>query len=55
MLTDGRIEGPWTHAKQLLMDRNAGHSSLLRDLEGKLRICKHYRDTPHRSKKRIPA
>lgn len=44
---NGRMEGPWTHDKQLLMDRNAGHSSLFRDLEGKLRICTHYPDTPH--------
>ncbi len=43
----GRIEGPWTHDRNLLMDRNAGHSSLFRDRQGRLRICTHYPDTPH--------
>jgi arabinan endo-1,5-alpha-L-arabinosidase len=45
--TSGRMEGPWTHDEQLLMDRNAGHSSLFRDFGGKLMICTHYPDTPH--------
>ncbi|XID92036.1 glycoside hydrolase family 43 protein [Paenibacillaceae bacterium WGS1546] len=47
----GRMEGPWTHDDRLLMDRNAGHSSLFRDFRGKLRICTHYPDTPHGSER----
>jgi arabinan endo-1,5-alpha-L-arabinosidase len=43
----GSIEGPWTHDRELFMDRNAGHSSLFRDFGGQLRICSHYPDTPH--------
>ncbi|TJY41009.1 glycoside hydrolase [Cohnella pontilimi] len=43
----GRIEGPWTHDEKLFMDRNAGHSSLFRDFEGRLWISTHYPDTPH--------
>ncbi|PZE20051.1 glycoside hydrolase family 43 protein [Paenibacillus xerothermodurans] len=43
----GRMEGPWTHDDDLLMDRNAGHSSLFRDFGGRLMICTHYPDTPH--------
>ncbi|WP_276354725.1 glycoside hydrolase family 43 protein [Cohnella caldifontis] len=43
----GRIEGPWTHDDRLLMDRNAGHSSLFRDFEGRLWISTHGPDTPH--------
>lgn len=43
----GRIEGPWTHDDRLLMDRNAGHSSLFRDGDGHLWISTHYPDTPH--------
>jgi arabinan endo-1,5-alpha-L-arabinosidase len=44
---NGSIEGPWTHDPELFMDRNAGHSSLFRDIQGNLRICTHYPDTPH--------
>ena len=44
---NGKIEGPWTHDEQLLMDMNAGHSSLFRDFDGILKICTHYPDTPH--------
>ena len=44
---NGKIEGPWTHDEELLMDMNAGHSSLFRDFDGTLRICTHYPDTPH--------
>lgn len=43
----GSMEGPWTHDERLLMDRNAGHSSLFRDFNGQLMICTHYPDTPH--------
>ena len=43
----GRVEGPWNHDEKLLMDRNAGHSSLFRDFSGQLFICTHYPDTPH--------
>ncbi|WP_078435052.1 glycoside hydrolase family 43 protein [Metabacillus halosaccharovorans] len=49
--TSGKIEGPWTHDKGLLMDRNAGHSSLFRDFQGQLYICTHYPDTPHGSER----
>jgi len=43
----GSIEGPWSHDKELLLDRNAGHSMLFRDFEDRLHICTHYPDTPH--------
>ncbi|REK56085.1 MAG: glycoside hydrolase [Thermobacillus sp.] len=43
----GRIEGPWTHDDRLLLDRNAGHSSLFRDFQGQLWISTHHPDTPH--------
>jgi hypothetical protein len=43
----GRIEGPWTHDERLLLDRNAGHSSLFRDFGGQLWISTHHPDTPH--------
>ncbi|NGP62493.1 family 43 glycosylhydrolase [Paenibacillus thiaminolyticus] len=43
----GTVEGPWSHDKQLLMDRNAGHSSLFRDFNNQLWLCTHYPDTPH--------
>ncbi|MRX72474.1 family 43 glycosylhydrolase [Bacillus lacus] len=43
----GKVEGPWTHGDDLLLDRNAGHSSLFRNMEGKLILCTHYPDTPH--------
>jgi beta-xylosidase len=43
----GRIEGPWTHDDELLMDRNAGHSSLFRDFEGRLWNSTHAPDSPH--------
>lgn len=45
----GKIEGPWTHDNNLLLDRDAGHSSLFRDLNGHLYLCTHYPDTPHGS------
>lgn len=48
---NGTIEGEWTHDLKLLMDRNAGHSSLFRDLKGQLFICTHYPDTPHGSER----
>lgn len=43
----GCVEGPWTHDAELFMDQNAGHSSLFRDLQGRLMISTHYPDTPH--------
>lgn len=43
----GSIEGPWEHDDSLLMDRNAGHSSLFTGLDGQLYISTHYPDTPH--------
>jgi hypothetical protein len=43
----GSMEGPWTHDEKLFMDRNAGHSSLFRDFDGRLWISTHYPDTPH--------
>jgi arabinan endo-1,5-alpha-L-arabinosidase len=45
--TSGKMSGPWTHDENLFLDRNAGHSSLFRDLKGHLHICTHYPDTPH--------
>ncbi|MFT4414388.1 glycoside hydrolase family 43 protein [Fredinandcohnia humi] len=45
--TSGSMEGPWEHDNDLLMDRNAGHSSLFRDFSNHLNICTHYPDTPH--------
>jgi arabinan endo-1,5-alpha-L-arabinosidase len=47
----GCMEGPWSHDKELLLDRNAGHSSLFRDLKNQLYICSHYPDTPHGSER----
>lgn len=43
----GKIEGPWEHDPDLLMDRNAGHSSLFHTLDGQLHLATHYPDTPH--------
>ncbi|PLR76865.1 glycoside hydrolase [Bacillus sp. V3-13] len=43
----GKVAGPWEHDEELLLDRNAGHSSLFRDLAGQLYISTHYPDTPH--------
>jgi arabinan endo-1,5-alpha-L-arabinosidase len=48
---DGKMTGEWEHDEKLLMDRNAGHSSLFRDLTGQLYICTHYPDTPHGSER----
>jgi beta-xylosidase len=45
--TSGRVEGPWTHDDKLLLDRNAGHSSLFTNFENKLFLCTHWPDTPH--------
>lgn len=45
--TSGYMEGPWKHDEALLMDLNAGHSSLFRDFRGELFICTHSPDTPH--------
>ncbi|WP_162990189.1 hypothetical protein [Mesobacillus foraminis] len=47
----GRIEGPWIHEDQLLMDRNAGHSSLFTGLDGRTYLATHYPDTPHGSER----
>lgn len=49
--SDGRVEGEWAHDSQLLLDRNAGHSSLFRDVHGQLYICTHFPDTPHGSER----
>jgi arabinan endo-1,5-alpha-L-arabinosidase len=47
----GEITGEWEHDSKLLLDRNAGHSSLFRDLNDQLYICTHYPDTPHGSER----
>lgn len=47
----GEVTGPWTHDEQLLLDRNAGHSSLFRNLQGELYISTHFPDTPHGSER----
>lgn len=47
----GRMEGPWYHEDELLMDRNAGHSSLFTGLDGQTYISTHYPDTPHGSER----
>jgi arabinan endo-1,5-alpha-L-arabinosidase len=47
----GEITGDWEHDEQLLLDRNAGHPSLFRDLQGTLYLCTHYPDTPHGSER----
>ncbi|MED1305219.1 family 43 glycosylhydrolase [Bacillus thuringiensis] len=44
---NGEMKGPWTHDRKLLMDYNAGHSSLFNDFSDKTYICTHYPDTPH--------
>lgn len=43
----GRMEGPWEHIPELLLDRNAGHSALFHDLEGNLKLVSHCNDTKH--------
>lgn len=43
----GRLEGPWEHIPELLLDKNTGHSALFRDLDGKLRLISHCNDTEH--------
>ncbi|MET3196475.1 glycoside hydrolase family 43 protein [Bacillus sp. OAE603] len=48
---NGDITEEWQHDQQLLLDRNAGHSSLFRDFSGQLYICTHYPDTPHGSER----
>lgn len=45
------IAGDWVHDQELLLDRNAGHSSLFRNLNGQLYLCTHYPDTPHGSER----
>lgn len=47
----GKMTGPWTHDTELLLDRNAGHSSLFKGLDEKLRLSTHYPDTPHGSER----
>ncbi|WP_026565312.1 glycoside hydrolase family 43 protein [Bacillus sp. UNC41MFS5] len=47
----GSIEGPWHHEQELLMDRNAGHSSLFTGLDGQTYLSTHYPDTPHGSER----
>ncbi|MBV7507582.1 glycoside hydrolase family 43 protein [Bacillus sp. sid0103] len=49
--TSGEVTGPWTHDEQLLLDRNAGHSSLFRNLQGELYLSTHFPDTPHGSER----
>lgn len=48
---NGQMAANWEHDDQLLLDRNAGHSSLFRDFGGQLYICTHYPDTPHGSER----
>jgi arabinan endo-1,5-alpha-L-arabinosidase len=48
---NGEITGEWIHDRELFLDRNAGHSSLFRDLNDQLYICTHYPDTPHGSER----
>lgn len=47
----GEVTGEWTHDSRLLLDRNAGHSSLFRNFSGQLYLCTHYPDTPHGSER----
>ncbi|MGG3467576.1 glycoside hydrolase family 43 protein [Neobacillus pocheonensis] len=47
----GEMTGKWVHDEKLLLDRNAGHSSLFRTLDEQLYICTHYPDTPHGSER----
>jgi hypothetical protein len=44
---NGSIIGPWRHQKKLLLDRNTGHSSLFRSLNGALKLVSHCNDTVH--------
>jgi arabinan endo-1,5-alpha-L-arabinosidase len=48
---NGEMTGEWENDEKLLMDRNAGHSSLFRDLKMQLHLCTHYPDTPHGSER----
>ena len=43
----GKMEGPWEHIPELLLDHNAGHSALFYDLEGNLKLISHCNDTKH--------
>lgn len=43
----GKLEGPWVHQKDLLLDENTGHSSLFCDLDGNLQLISHANDTLH--------
>lgn len=43
----GRMEGPWEHLPELLLDHNAGHSALFYDLAGNLKLISHCNDTEH--------
>ena len=43
----GKIQGPWKHLNQLIMDRNIGHSALFRTFDGRLKLISHCNDTEH--------
>lgn len=45
----GDINGPWSHDLSMLLDENAGHCGVFRDLNGELRLVCHCNDTEHGS------
>lgn len=45
----GKIEGPWRHLPELLLNKDAGHAALFRDLDGKPKIVMHGCDAHHGS------
>lgn len=46
---NGSMEGPWEHLPELLLNQDAGHAALFRDLGGNLKIVMHGKDAQHGS------
>lgn len=49
MSDSGRIDGPWRHLPELLLDDDVGHSAMFYDLEGRLKLVSHANDSAHGS------
>lgn len=43
------MEGPWEHLSELLLNQDAGHAALFRDLDNNLKIVMHGNDAQHGS------
>lgn len=46
---NGSMEGPWEHLPELLLNQDAGHAALFRDLDNNLKIVMHGNDAQHGS------